>query len=145
MSADHAFDWGPDGRPASSAKRSAIKRRAIRARDGDRCFWCEQERATTVDHLQPKSGGGTNAITNLVGCCLLCNQLKANKSPIHFVTKLLPKRLGRTMSHAWWGRLIHRVDKMRPKLAEQLRAHRRELFPESRVTRAWNEREAADR
>lgn len=129
-----AFDWGPTGRPSSAAKRAAMKRHAIKVRDGNRCFWCEQEKATTVDHLQPKSGGGTNDTDNLVGCCFTCNNLKANKDPFHFATKLLPKRMGRPMSSAWWGRLIHRVDKLRPKLAKRLRAHRRGLFPDSKNT-----------
>jgi 5-methylcytosine-specific restriction endonuclease McrA len=35
----------------------------------------------TLDHVLPKSRGGTNEWTNLVTCCSKCNRDKDNKTP----------------------------------------------------------------
>ena len=35
------------------------------------------DRMFTFDHLIPKSRGGTNDLSNLIGCCQRCNRLKA--------------------------------------------------------------------
>ena len=32
----------------------------------------------TLDHIKPKSSGGTNEIENLVGCCRACNEAKGS-------------------------------------------------------------------
>ena len=39
---------------------------------------CGRE-STTVDHIQPKSQGGTDARANLRGCCRRCQQSKAGR------------------------------------------------------------------
>lgn len=47
-----------------------------------RCYYCKKQitmAEMTIDHLIPKSKGGTNHISNLVPCCEPCNQKKANK------------------------------------------------------------------
>ncbi len=35
----------------------------------------------TIDHVTPKSQGGTNEWTNLVACCKKCNQRKGARTP----------------------------------------------------------------
>lgn len=45
------------------------------------CRYCLIAESTTVDHVIPVSRGGTNILTNMVGCCEPCNQLKANMTP----------------------------------------------------------------
>lgn len=56
-----------------------------------KCFWCEAEivrcneerpNRATIDHLQPKSKGGTNSIHNMVASCYDCNTRKGNRFPI---------------------------------------------------------------
>ena len=56
---------------------------AIRQRDGDDCWRCKRpmhfdlprghERAPTIEHLTPKSKGGTNELGNLRLCHGRCN------------------------------------------------------------------------
>lgn len=45
------------------------------------CCYCGSHRATTIDHIVPRSRGGKNAWTNTAACCDPCNQLKGNRTP----------------------------------------------------------------
>lgn len=54
--------------------------RGVLERDEHTCQYCNK-RATTVDHVVPKSQGGGSSPTNLVAACLECNQKKANRTP----------------------------------------------------------------
>lgn len=52
--------------------------REILARDAHRCGYCGRK-ATTVDHIVPRSRGGADTWENLVAACTLCNQTKADR------------------------------------------------------------------
>ena len=54
------------------------RRRAILLRDNYRCVYCG-EHADTVDHVHPKSLGGTDAVENLVAACEPCNMSKSSQ------------------------------------------------------------------
>lgn len=57
-------------------------RAEILDRDGNRCqFVGCGARATTVDHLLPRSRGGGNTWHNLVASCEVCNGAKADRTP----------------------------------------------------------------
>ncbi|MBM3719192.1 MAG: HNH endonuclease [Actinobacteria bacterium] len=56
-----------------------LSRRAIFARDGGRCVYC-QATATSVDHVVPRSRGGVHHWENVVSCCQKCNHVKADKT-----------------------------------------------------------------
>jgi len=58
----------------------AVSRRGVLRRDGSRCAYCGGA-ATTVDHVLPRSRGGTDTWLNLVACCLRCNGIKGNRTP----------------------------------------------------------------
>jgi 5-methylcytosine-specific restriction endonuclease McrA len=59
-----------------------ITRRAIFARDRWTCQYCGSERGTlTVDHVIPRSKGGTSAWDNIVTCCAPCNRRKGDREP----------------------------------------------------------------
>jgi len=45
---------------------------------GARCFYCQVEIATTIDHVVPYSWDQDNEIENLVPACGLCNSLASN-------------------------------------------------------------------
>lgn len=55
-------------------------RRGVLVRDGHRCAYCGGH-ATSVDHVVPRSRGGTDAFLNAVASCRDCNQRKADKTP----------------------------------------------------------------
>ncbi|MEA2475257.1 MAG: hypothetical protein QOE06_3172 [Thermoleophilaceae bacterium] len=59
-----------------------ITRRAIFARDGWRCQYCGTGHGTlTVDHVIPRSKGGTSGWDNIVTCCAPCNRRKGDHLP----------------------------------------------------------------
>jgi CRISPR/Cas system Type II protein with McrA/HNH and RuvC-like nuclease domain len=56
-------------------------RNRIYKRDGHECVYCGSSKNLTLDHVIPKSRGGTNDWTNLVTSCFKCNLKKANRTP----------------------------------------------------------------
>jgi 5-methylcytosine-specific restriction endonuclease McrA len=55
-----------------------LTRRAVFARDGGRCAYCDAT-ATSVDHVVPRSRGGAHVWENVVSACSRCNHLKADR------------------------------------------------------------------
>ena len=43
-----------------------------------RCAYCDRDKASTLDHVVPKSKGGTTARSNLVVSCACCNLSKSD-------------------------------------------------------------------
>lgn len=52
---------------------------AVLRRDRHVCHYCGG-RATTADHIVPKSKGGTDSMDNLVAACLPCNGSKGDRA-----------------------------------------------------------------
>ncbi|AUY49279.1 HNH endonuclease [Streptomyces sp. CB01881] len=65
-------------------------RRGVLVRDQHLCAYCGR-RATTVDHLQPRSRGGVDSWMNTVAACAEDNQRKADRTPEQAGMKLLRK------------------------------------------------------
>ncbi len=59
---------------------AALTRRAVFARDGWVCQYCGKP-AENVDHVNPKSKGGTHTWDNVVAACRRCNSKKENRLP----------------------------------------------------------------
>ena len=58
---------------------------------GRKCAYCEAaDLRLEIDHITPKSAGGTNAVNNLTICCRSCNEKKGNKALQDFL-KILKK------------------------------------------------------
>ncbi len=55
-----------------------MTRAALMRRDCARCVYCG-DRATTIDHVVPRSRGGANTWENCVACCAPCNRRKADR------------------------------------------------------------------
>lgn len=55
-----------------------MTRAALMHRDSHRCGYCGR-RATTIDHVVPRSRGGAHAWENCVASCAPCNHRKADK------------------------------------------------------------------
>ena len=56
-----------------------LTRRAVFARDGGRCVYCDAP-ATSLDHVVPRSRGGEHVWENVVSACRRCNHVKADRS-----------------------------------------------------------------
>ena len=72
-------------------EKKRLKLEQLRQRDGDDCWRCKRpmrfdlprshELAPTLEHLLPKSKGGTMALDNLCLCHGRCNWLMADATP----------------------------------------------------------------
>ena len=76
------------------SKRCVFSRKGIVKRDKSTCLYCGKKLSAaevTIDHVVPKSIGGTTSFTNCVVCCGPCNNKKANKTPEQAGMVLLKK------------------------------------------------------
>ncbi len=58
--------------------RVALNRRAVFARDGHRCQYCNKA-AESIDHVVPRSKGGSHTWDNVVAACRPCNAHKQDR------------------------------------------------------------------
>ncbi|MGH9303838.1 MAG: HNH endonuclease [Acidimicrobiales bacterium] len=58
--------------------RVAVTRRSVFVRDGHRCQYCGAQ-AENIDHVVPRSRGGTHCWENVVACCRRCNTRKEDR------------------------------------------------------------------
>ena len=80
--------------------RRKITRKAVLARDAYTCQYCGREQlGLTVDHVVPRSRGGSSAWDNIVAACAPCNRKKGNRLPTEAAMKLRasPKPPGPTV------------------------------------------------
>jgi len=59
-------------------RRAALNRRAVFARDHNRCQYCGAH-AESIDHVVPRSRGGEHAWENVVAACRPCNAHKRDR------------------------------------------------------------------
>lgn len=63
-------------------KRIMLTRRNVLARDSNQCQYCSTTRGPmTVDHIVPKTHGGSDSWDNLVAACARCNNRKGDRLP----------------------------------------------------------------
>lgn len=60
-------------------KKVPLSNKTVLVRDKFICAYCG-DKATTVDHVHPRSKGGAHDWTNVVAACQPCNQKKGNRS-----------------------------------------------------------------
>ena len=58
--------------------RVPLSRRAVFARDGHKCQYCNRA-AENIDHVVPRSRGGPHAWDNVVASCRACNSRKEDR------------------------------------------------------------------
>lgn len=75
--------WRYTGGPAWS-------RPGVMRRDDFRCGYCGS-RASTIDHVLPRSRSGRNTWKNTVACCDPCNQRKGDRTPQEAGMQLIVK------------------------------------------------------
>jgi 5-methylcytosine-specific restriction endonuclease McrA len=74
----------------------SVSRRAVFDRDEHRCQYCG-DRADSIDHVVPRSRGGSDDWDNLAAACRACNSVKRNRTPAEAGMQLLrPCRAPRT-------------------------------------------------
>ncbi|MBW4652384.1 MAG: HNH endonuclease [Kaiparowitsia implicata GSE-PSE-MK54-09C] len=62
-------------------KQKRAKKAQLISDYGLRCWWCDYclpEEKLTLDHLKPKSRGGSNSLENLRLACFPCNNSRGN-------------------------------------------------------------------
>ncbi|MEO3768726.1 HNH endonuclease [Streptomyces sp. B8F3] len=69
-------------------RRAPWSRRGVLVRDRHRCAYCGR-RATTVDHVMPRSLGGGDTWLNTVASCAADNHRKADRTPEQAGMRLL--------------------------------------------------------
>ena len=70
--------------------RAALNRRAVWARDDNRCQYCGAA-AENIDHVVPRSRGGEHVWENVVAACRPCNSRKEDRS-VHEAGMVLRRR-----------------------------------------------------
>ena len=83
-----------------------LSRRAVFTRDGQTCVYCGGS-ATSIDHVVPRSRGGTHTWDNVVAACRRCNHTKADRSLAEMGWSL--PHPPRAPSGAAWRLLGHRT------------------------------------
>ena len=77
-----AEDWKDLMFDLSCLSKQVAKRRfrkSIKYGWGGLCAYCRCNRATTLDHLKPKSRGGSSLRSNLIPACRECNHAKGSQ------------------------------------------------------------------
>src|SRR5246127_4222582 len=70
----------------------ALSRKNILLRDRNSCQYCGTvlpASELTLDHVMPRSRGGSSTWENLVACCHECNRRKGNRTPTEAGMKLM--------------------------------------------------------
>jgi len=69
-----------------------LSRENLFKRDNFQCGYCGSNKNLTIDHIHPKSKGGTNDWKNLVTCCKVCNSYKGDKTleQVHMTLMIKP-------------------------------------------------------
>lgn len=63
-------------------KKVYLTRKNILRRDNFKCAYCgRSDLQLTIDHIKPKSRGGTDDWENLVTACIKCNNAKGDRTP----------------------------------------------------------------
>jgi hypothetical protein len=81
-------------------KRPIPSRKNIFVRDGNRCLYCGAKAPKAVlelEHIVPKSRGGSSSWENLCAACHPCNQKKADRTPEEANMTLLHRPLPATV------------------------------------------------
>lgn len=70
--------------PRARVRRARFTRHHVFARDRHTCQYCRHvfaERELTLDHVVPVVHGGRTSWSNIVTCCVACNQRKGSQTP----------------------------------------------------------------
>ncbi len=100
--------------------RASLSRRAVLVRDNFECQYCGRP-AENVDHVVPKSRGGSHTWDNVVAACRPCNSRKENRSPADVGLRL--RHVPRPPHESVW--IVVAVDRVDPQWEQYLGRPRR--------------------
>jgi hypothetical protein len=83
----HVIPEPPYAFPMVSNPAPTFGRRFERLFPEQPCYYCGGV-PNSVDHMVPRSKGGSDGCENLVPCCFRCNQMKSNMTVEEFVVHL---------------------------------------------------------
>ena len=72
----------------SKQSRKLENKKELLRRSSNTCVYCSCELTLenmTVDHIKPKSEGGSNMLYNMAACCYKCNNLKSDMDHKMFI------------------------------------------------------------
>lgn len=72
-------------------KMPPVNRREVLRRDAHSCQYCGSNRRLTLDHVMPRSKGGTHTWDNVVTACEGCNSRKGDRTPTEAAMPLRTK------------------------------------------------------
>jgi len=107
-------------------------------RDGGRCVWCAAAvwpRDRTVEHLLPRSRGGSDAHHNLLPACRACNRARRSQAAAAYARRRAAD--GRDVDAAL---LVRGLDRL---AADGTTAERRYGARQARMVRDWRASERA--
>jgi len=90
-------------------KTMKVNHQRLFRRDNFECGYCGSLKNLTIDHILPKSRGGTNGWTNLMTCCQSCNVKKDNKTPDEAKMKLNKKPYTPTIFSGVFNPEVYRI------------------------------------
>ena len=97
------------------ARRAALNRRGVFARDDHRCQYCPAP-AESLDHVVPRSRGGAHSWDNVVAACRACNVAKRDRLLVE-TTMRLRRPPGPPPPHTWLAATVRDLpDAWRPYL-----------------------------
>ena len=85
-----AEDWSELMFDLSCLSKQVAKRKfrkSIKYGWGGFCAYCRCNRATTLDHIKPKSRGGSGLRSNLIPACQCCNHSKGSANWLEWFEK----------------------------------------------------------
>ena len=88
-------------------RRAALNRRSVFLRDGGRCQYCGH-RAESIDHVVPRSRGGSHTWENVVAACRRCNAGKRDRL-LEETTMRLTRRPEAPRPGSWLAFALHEV------------------------------------
>ena len=76
------------GNPSRRWRVPAVSRREVFRRDDHKCQYCGSSRKLTIDHVIPRSKGGSHTWDNVVAACAPCNHAKGDRLLKHTTMSL---------------------------------------------------------
>jgi hypothetical protein len=67
---------------------TSLEIKKLKSKSKNVCFYCNQNKKLSIDHVIPLKLGGRNEISNMVFACINCNSRKQAKDPITYAREI---------------------------------------------------------